>query len=67
MLARRAGLQTLASDVALHDIGFISADATERRDDLTGQSALKHSSISDVLPVDHTICIVKVCESHLSN
>lgn len=67
MLTRRAGLQALASGVALHERGFTSGDGMEKGDHLTGQSALKCSSVSDVLPVDHNICTVKVCGSHLAN
>lgn len=66
MLTTRAGLQAFTSGVALHETGFISA-AMERGDHLTGQSDLKCAGIPEVLPADHIICTVKVCESHFAN
>lgn len=58
---------SLGNGVALHEICFTSGGAMETGDNLTGQSVLKCSSISDVLPVDCNICTVKVSESHFAN
>lgn len=49
---QEAGLEALATGVALYEICFTSGDGMETGDNLTGQSALKCSSISGVLPVD---------------
>lgn len=67
ILTRREGLQALASAVALNEIGLTSGNAMERGDHVIGQSALKCSSISDVLPVDGNICTVKVCKSNFAD